>query len=88
MMTVFTFADFKGFLIKIQTKRPFLKTLPSPWLRGRISCVLLSGLVVFHRVVSYRIIVVTCLGVLVMYAGCRARNEDRIKTLCLQSCLF
>ena len=64
----------------MQSKRPFLKTLPNQLLRGRISYILFSGLVVFHLAFNSQIIVVMRSSLSIIYSGCRACVDGSTNT--------
>ena len=64
----------------MQSKRPFLKTLPNQLLRGRISYILFSGLVVFHLAFNSQIIVVMHFSLSIIYSGCRACDDGSANT--------
>ena len=64
----------------MQSKRPFLKTLPNQLLRGRISYILFSGLVVFHLAFNSQIIVVMHFSLSIIYSGYRACDDESANT--------
>ena len=65
-----------------------MKTLPNQLLRGRISYILFSGLVVFHLAFNSRITVVTRFSLSIMYSGCGARDDGSTDTVSSRSLCF
>lgn len=57
-----------------------MKTLPNQLLRGRLSYILFSGLVVFHLAFNSQITVVMCFSISIMYSGCRACDDGSTNT--------